>query len=108
MTANYKILRPVTPADLDVNPRFVKVLKIIPPDGYVTWDHFRHLETNCVDSCLTYAFSSGILKRILPWDDTSKLESVKFWCTQLNKPNRSHTSPNGTRQLYLSALAKLS
>ena len=81
MSANYEILRPVTPADLDVNPRFVKILKMIPREGHVTRDQFKSLETNAVNKCMLYAVSSGILKRVLIYERVLKLESVKFWCT---------------------------
>ena len=107
MITKYKILRPVTPADLNVSPRFVEILNMIPPEGYVTRDHFKGIEKNRVNRCLTYAFSSGILKKILPYERIVNLESVKFWCTQLNKPGHKRISPRyGTRELYMSAVAK--
>ena len=107
MNANYEILRPVTPADLDVNPRFVKILKMIPREGHVTRDHFKSLETNDVNRCMTYAFSSGILKRVLMYERVLKFESVKFWCTQFNKTGHKRTSPNGsTKKMYLRVIAK--
>ena len=58
MNATYEILRPVTPADFDTNPRFVKILRMIPREGHITRDHFKSLETNDVNRCITYAFSS--------------------------------------------------
>ena len=107
MNTKYKILRPVTPADLDVGPRFVEILRMIPPEGYVTRDHFKGIEKNRVNKCLTYAFSSGILKKVLPYERVVNLESVKFWCTQLNKPGHKRISPRyGTRELYMCAVAK--
>ena len=107
MTANYEILRPVTPADLDVNPRFVKILKMIPREGHVTRDQFKSLETNAVNRCMIYAVSSGILKRVLIYERVLKLESVKFWCTQFNKTSHKRTSSNGsTKKIYLRAIAK--
>ena len=107
MTANYEILRPVTPADLDVNPRFVKILKMIPREGHVTRDQFKSLETNAVNKCMLYAVSSGILKRVLIYERVLKLESVKFWCTQFNKTSHKRTSSNGsTKKIYLRAIAK--
>ncbi len=51
MTANYEIVLPVMPADLDVNPRFVKILKMISRKRYVTRDHFKNLETNDITRC---------------------------------------------------------
>ena len=107
MSANYEILRPVTPADLDVNPRFVKILKMIPREGHVTRDHFKSLETNDVNRCMIYAFSSGILKRVFLYERVLKFESVKFWCTQFNKTGHKRTSPNGsTKKMYLRVIAK--
>ena len=108
MTATYEILRPVAPADLDVNPRFVKILKMIPHEGHVTRDHFKSFETNDVNRCMTYAFSSRILRRVFLYERILKLESVKFWCTQFNKTGHKRTSPNGsTKKMYLRAIAKL-
>ena len=107
MNANYEILRPVMPADLDVNPRFVKILKMIPREGHVTRDHFKSLETNDVNRCMIYAFSSGILKRVFLYERVLKFESVKFWCTQFNKTGHKRTSPNGsTKKMYLRVIAK--
>ena len=101
MSANYEILRPVTPADLDVNPRFVKILKMIPREGHVTRDQFKSLETNAVNKCMIYAVSSGILKRVLIYERVLKLESVKFWCTQFNKTSHKRTSSNGRLKKYI-------
>ena len=44
MTAHYKVLRPVGQADLDANPGSAGVLKLIPKQGYVTFDIFGHIE----------------------------------------------------------------
>ena len=108
VSANYEILRPVTPADLDVNPRFVKILKMMPREGHVARDRFKSLETNDVNRCITYAFSSGILRRVFMYERILKLESVKFWCTQFNKTGHKRISPNGsTKKMYLRAIAKL-
>ena len=43
---NYKVLRPVAPADPDARPGFVEVLDLIPSEGYVTSDLFKHLGKN--------------------------------------------------------------
>ena len=108
MTTYYEILRPVTPADLDANPRFAEVLKMIPSGRYVTRNHFNNLETNRVYRGLTHACSCGILKRVSPYDRVLKMESVKFWCTQINKPGfKNMTSKSGTKPLYLDAISKL-
>ena len=108
MTTYYEILRPVTPADLDANPRFVEVLKMIPSGRYVTRNHFNNLETNRAHRGLACACSCGILKRISPYDRVLKLKSVKFWCTQINKPGfKNMTSKSGTKLLYLDAISKL-
>ena len=98
----------MTPADLDANPMFAKVLKIIPLDWHILREHFRNPDKNRVNRSLTCAFSSGILKRISPYDLPLKMESVKFWCTQLNAPGHRHAaSEYGARQMYLRAVAKL-
>ena len=64
MTTYYEVLRPMTPADLDTRPRFTKVLQMIPPDGYVTRDHFKNIEKSSTGKAVAYACSCGILKRI--------------------------------------------
>ena len=78
MTSHYKILRPVTPADLKPYPRFVKLLKMIPPDGYVTASHFKNIDKYRVRDVISYACSCGILMRVSPHDRVLKLNSVKF------------------------------
>ena len=80
MSANYEILRPVTPADLDVNPRFVKILRMIPCEGCVTRDHFKSLEANDVNRCMTYAFSSGILKRVFLYERVVSAIKIHSLC----------------------------
>ena len=73
----------------------------------MTRDHFRDLETGHVSKSLAYASSSGILEKVPPYERVLKLESVRFWCTQLNKSGHRRTSPIcGTKQLYLSAIVK--
>ena len=108
MTTHYKILRTVTPDDLDTRPRFVEVLKIMPSEGYVTRNHFKNIEKNHITRGLMHACSIGILQRVSPHDQVLNLESVKFWCTQLNDSNLKNTvSPSDTRKLYLNALSRL-
>ena len=64
MTSHYEVLRRVEPADFDIQPRFVKALKLIPPDGYITFDHFKGVGKDCGASrtrvCAGY---SGGLRR---------------------------------------------
>ena len=64
MISHYEVLRRVEPADFDVQPRFVKVLKLIPPDGYIAFDHFKGVGKDCGASrtrvCAGY---SGGLRR---------------------------------------------
>ena len=62
MITYYEILRPVTPADLDANPRFAEVLRIIPPDGHIPREHFRNLDKNRVNisGILTKTVSTGV------------------------------------------------
>ena len=108
MVTSYKILRPVTPADLDVNTRFAEILRTIPTEGHITRDHFKSLNASDSNRCIRYAISSGILRKIMLYERVSSLESVKFWCTQLNKPGHKRISPrNSTMDVYLSAVAKL-
>ena len=108
MAISYKILRPVTPADLDVNPRFAEILRTIPSKGHITGDHFKSLNANDSNRCMRYAISSGILRRMMLYECVSSLESVKFWCTQLNKLGHKRISPrNSTMDVYLNAVAKL-
>ena len=107
MTTYYKVLRPVTPADLDTRPRFVEVLKLIPSQGHVTSELFRHLGKSRASKGITHACSRGILKRISPHDQILGLNSVKFWLTQLNESGHKNSiSKNGTKSLYLQGLSK--
>ena len=46
MTSYYEVLRAVGRDDLDAHPGFAEVLELIPPDGYVTFERFRHLRMN--------------------------------------------------------------
>ena len=108
MTSHYKVLRSVTPADLEAHHRFAKVLGMIPPEGYVKFSHFRDIGRNCVSNGIAYACSCGILKRISPHERILHLDSVKFWCTQLNEPGyKNTTTNNSTERLYLQMLANL-
>ena len=105
MTTYYEVLRPVTPADLDTRPRFVEVLKLIPSQGHVTSELFRHLGKSRASKGITHACSRGILKRISPHDQILGLNSVKFWLTQLNESGHKNSiSKNGTKSLYLQGL----
>ena len=108
MTTYYKILRTVTPVDLIKHPSFVELLKTIPSDGHVARDHFKNIEKFRITDGLRYACSVGILKRISPYERVSNLESVKFWCTQLNGSGfRNSVSQSDTKLTYLRPLAKL-
>ena len=63
MTTYYKVLRLVEPADLNISPRIVWVLRMIPPDGCITFEHFTNADKNLVGSGIRHACSNGILKR---------------------------------------------
>ena len=107
MTTYYEVLRQVTPEDLDTHPRFVRVLKIIPQDGYVTFEAFKHIGKYRASHGIAHACSVGILKRVSPCERVLRQDSVKFWITQLNKPgHKNMTSFGGTRPLYLEAISK--
>ena len=107
MTTYYKILRTVKPSDLVKRPSFAGLLKIIPPDGYVTSEHFKNAGEGRAYRGIRYAYSREIIKRISPYEHALSLSTVKFWCTQLNKPGHKRISPRyGTRELYMSAIAK--
>ena len=107
MTTHYEVLRPVTPADLDTHQRFVEVLKLIPSQGHVTSELFRHLGKNCASKGITHACSCGILRRVSPHEQILGLNSVKFWRTQLNESGHKNSiSKNGTKMLYLQGLSK--
>ena len=104
MTTYYEVLRPVIPADLDTRQRFVEVLKLIPSQGHVTSELFRHLGKSRASKGITHACSRGI-KRISPHDQILGLNSVKFWLTQLNESGHKNSiSKNGTKSLYLQGL----
>ena len=103
-----EILRPVTPADLDIPPRLVNVLKSLPRQGRITSEHFQHMRKDRVSRGATHALSRGILRRILLYEQTLKLDSVKFWCTQFNKSGyKNLTTTSNTKSLYLRGLDRL-
>ena len=107
MTTYYKVLRPITSADLGAPARIVKVLKLIPQDGYVTFERFRHLGSSRAAKGLAHACSIGILKRVPPHERIMKLNSVKFWLTQLNDSGHRNTPfRSGTKQSYVDRIAK--
>ena len=107
MTTHYEVLRPVEPADLDTHARFVKVLKAIPPGGYVMFEQFRRFEKNHAVGGIGHACLRGILKRVSPHERILKLNSVQFWCTQFEEPGYKHTAPqHNTRTSYLGSLSK--
>ena len=107
MTTYYKVLRPVGPADLDAPPKIVQVLKMIPPDGCVTFEQLKNTDRNRASNGIKHACSIGILERISPYDFVLRLDSVRFWCTQLNESgHKNTTSKYGTKQAYLRYLSK--
>ena len=107
MTTHYEVLRPITPADLHTCSTYVEILKSLPLHGYVTFEMFRHIDKTGSTRCMAYACSRGILKRISPHERILKLDSVKFWVTQLNKSgHKNSVSKHGTRPLYLQGLSR--
>ena len=108
MTSYYEVLRPVAQADLDASPRFAKVLELIPREGYVTLGLFMHLGRKTASGGMTRACAVGILKRVPPYARIMKLDSVKFWCTQINDSGHRNTPKiHNTRRLYLGSVARL-
>ena len=102
MTTHYEVLRSVEQADLNTQPNVIEVLKSIPPDGYVTFEWFKRFRKGRVSRGLAHACSRGILRRVSPYERVMMLDSVKFWCTQLNDPGHKNTAANhSTKQLYL-------
>ena len=107
MTTYYKILRQVEPEDLNTGPGIARVLKVIPPDRYVTSEHFKNAGEYRAYSGIRYACSHGIIKRISPYEHALSLSTVKFWCTQLNESgHKNSTTEHGTKKLYLHGLSK--
>ena len=107
MTTYYKILRQVEPEDLNTSLGIVRVLKMIPPDGYVTSEHFKNAGEGRAYRGIRYAYSRGIIKRISPYEHALSLSTVKFWCTQLNESgHKNSTTEHGTKKLYLHGLSK--
>ena len=107
MTTHYEVLRPITPADLHTCSTYVEILKSLPLHGYATFEMFRHIDKTGSTRCMAYACSRGILKRISPHERILKLDSVKFWVTQLNKSgHKNSVSKHGTRPLYLQGLSR--
>ena len=108
MTSYYEVLRPAAQADLDASPRFAKVLELIPREGYVTLGRFMHLGRKSASGGMTRACAVGILKRVPPYARIMKLDSVKFWCTQINDSGHRNTPKiHNTRRLYLGSVARL-
>ena len=107
MTTYYKILRPVEPADLDTSPGIAEVLGMIPHEGYVTFEHFKSAGKSKAENGIRYARSHKILQRVSPYGRVLELDSVKFWCTQLNESGHKNSkTEQGTRKLYLNGLSK--
>ena len=105
---NYKVLRPVTPADLDTRPGLIEALKLIPPEGYVTSTVFKHLEKHRARRGMAHACSIGVLKIVSPHDRVLKLDSVRVWCAQLNESgHKNMQSESNTRIAYLGKLTRL-
>ena len=108
MTTYYKIMRPVEPEDLDSSPGIAEILKMIPSEGYVTFEHFKSAGKTKAKNGAQYARLHGILQKISPYDSVLSLDSVKFWLTQLNESgHKNSTSKYGTKKLYLHGLSKL-
>ena len=108
MTSHYEVLRPVAQADLDTRPLFADVLKMIPTSGYTTFEQVRHLGKNIASRGITHACSIGVLRRVSPHDRVLRLDSVKFWRTQLNESGHKNTiSKSRTRYLYTDAILRL-
>ena len=107
MTSHYSVLRPVEQSDLDACPKLSDVLKMIPPGGRVTFERFRCFGKSHAGRGLAHACAVGILKRVSPHERVLELESVKFWCTQINRPGHKNTTPrHSTKQLYLGAISR--
>lgn len=108
MTSHYGVLRPVTPSDLDASPAIVEVLKMIPQRGRITYDQFKRVGRDKACRGLAYACSCGILGRISPYEQILKLDSVRFWTTQLNDHGFKNADPGtSTKKPYLRGISKL-
>ncbi len=109
MTTHYRVLRPVSQDDLDASHESIaKVLRLIPREGYVTFDMFKHLGSGVARRGLARACSMGMLKRVLPHEKVMKLESVRFWTTQLNDSGFKHLkAKSSTKNLYLNGISRL-
>ena len=107
MTTHYKVMRPVTPADLDSPSTIAQILRMIPHEGYVTFEQFKKTDRSRADRGVKHACSIGVLKRISPHERVLGLDSVKFWCTQLNKSGHKNSKPGyGTKNAYLNHISK--
>ena len=107
MTTHYKVMRPVTPADLDSPSTIAQILRMIPHEGYVTFEQFKKTGRSRADRGVKHACSIGVLKRISPHERVLGLDSVKFWCTQLNKSGHKNSKPgHGTKNAYLNHISK--
>ena len=79
----------------------------LPPDGYVTSEHFKNAGEGRAYRGIRYAYSRGIIKRISPYEHALSLSTVKFWCTQLNESgHKNSTTEHGTKKLYLHGLSR--
>ena len=107
MTMYYKILRPVEQSDLNSSPKIVQILKMIPSDGYVTFEHFKDAGRHTAVRGIRHACSNGILKKVPPYEHVLGLDSVKTWRTHLNESGHKNSRPgHGTKQVCLRYLSK--
>ena len=79
----------------------------MPPGGHVTFERFRCFGKSHAGRGLAHACAVGVPKRVSPHGRVLELESVKFWCTQINKPGHMNAAPgHGTKQSYLGAISR--
>ena len=58
MTTYYRVLRRVKPDDLHTSSGNVLVLRMIPADGHITFEHFAGIGKNMASGGIRYAWYS--------------------------------------------------
>ena len=102
MTTYYKVLCRAGPTELETTSKLVKILRMIPPDGHVVFEHFRDACNHTAVRGVKHACSIGILVRIQPHDRLLGLDSIKFWRTQINESGHRHSQSPDAEDVYLS------
>ena len=108
MGAHYEMLRPVTRDDLERAGRGIAAeLEGLPREGGVDADRLGGGPQ--APRAIRWACSNGIMRRASLGGPVLRLETVRFWMTQLNQPKaRNIRAVGGTRHTYAESLGAFS